>query len=50
MLVLIAAFLASGLAFKPLSSTSLLELVASKKLGANNIAVVDGVNRALAYE
>jgi hypothetical protein len=48
--VLIVAFLASGLAFAPLLSTLLSELLASKKDSANNIAVVDGVIRALAYE
>jgi serine/threonine protein phosphatase PrpC len=50
MSVLIVAFLELGLAFAPLSSTLLLELVASKKEGANNTAVVDGVTRVLAYE
>ncbi len=50
MSVLIVAFPASGLAFMPLLSTSLLESVASKKEGANNIVVVDGVARELAYE
>jgi hypothetical protein len=48
--VLIVAFPALGLAFVTLSITLLSELVASKKEGANNIAVVDDVTRALANE
>jgi hypothetical protein len=50
MSVLIVAFPASGMAFTPPLSTPLLESAASKKEGANNIAMVDGVIRALAYE
>ncbi len=50
MSVLIVAFLVSGLAVVTPSSALVLELVALKKEGANTIAVVDGVTRALAYE
>ncbi len=50
MSVLIMAFLASGLAVVTFLSALLLELAAPKKEGANNIAVVNGVTRALAYE
>jgi serine/threonine protein phosphatase PrpC len=48
--VLIVAFPALGMAFAPLWTTSLSELVASKKEVVNIIAMVDGVTRALAYE
>ncbi len=50
MSVLIVAFAASGLAAVTPSSASLSELAAPKKEGANNIAVVDGITGALAYE
>jgi hypothetical protein len=48
MSVLIVAFPASGLAVVTPSSALLSESAAPKKEGANNIAVVDGVTRALA--
>ncbi len=50
MSVLIVAFPASGLAVVTPSSASVSELAAPKKEGDNNIAVVDGVTRELAYE
>jgi hypothetical protein len=50
MSVLMMAFPALGLAFVPLSTTSLLESAASRKEGANIITMVDGVTMALAYE
>ncbi len=50
MSVLIMAFPASGLAIMTPSSASLSELAARIKEGANNIAMVDGVTRVLAYE
>ena len=52
MSVLIVAFPASGLACTPtpLSSTSLTESEALKRVDADNIAAVDDVTRALAYE
>ena len=52
MSVLIVAFPASGLACTPtpLSSTSLTESKALKRVDADNIAAVDDVTRALAYE
>ncbi len=50
MSVLIVAFLASGLAIMTPLSALLSELVSPKKEGSNNIAMVDGVTRALAYE
>ncbi len=50
MSVLIVAFLASGLTVTTPLSALLSELAEPKKEGANNIAVVDGVTRALAYE
>jgi hypothetical protein len=38
------------MAFPALPSVSLLELAAPKMEGANNIAMVDGITRVLAYE
>jgi hypothetical protein len=48
--VLIVAFLASGLASAPLLSISFSESAALKKEDATDIAMVDDVTRALAYE
>ena len=50
MSVLILAFPASGLASMPLSSASFSESVALNREDATDIAVVDDVTRALAYE
>jgi serine/threonine protein phosphatase PrpC len=50
MSVLIVAFPASCLVSALLSSASLSELAASKRVDDNNIAAVENVTRALAYE